>query len=92
MDIYLTDQMIDEQYYHEDISSNYSNNWVEKKKAIQLKVQKNNIFNKLNLSLGIGYLYWEKAGFNPYSTTNQNIDELEDIEKLSFSFGLNLNM
>ena len=88
----LTEQMIYEQYYDEDISSNYSNNWVEKKKAIQLKVQKKNIFNKLNLSLGIGYLYWEKAGFNPYSTNNQNIDELEDIKKLSFSFGLNLNM
>ena len=48
------------------------------------------------MSLGIGYLHWENAGFNPYSMINYDedaiLDELEDIEKLSFSFGLNLNM
>ena len=32
-------------------------------------------FVKLNMSLGIGYLHWEKAGFNPYSMIDQNIDE-----------------
>ena len=92
----LTDQMIDEQYYHEDISSDNSNEWIEAKKMIQFKVQKNNIFNKLNLSLGIGYLHWENAGFDPYSAINYDedaaLDELKDIEKISFYFGLNLNM
>ena len=88
----LTDQMIIDQYKNGYIPDRFSDELIENKKTIQLKVQKNNIFNKLNLSLGIGYLYWEKAGFNPYSTSNQNIDELEDIEKISFSIGLNLNM
>ena len=92
----LTDQMIIDQYENGYIPDRFSNKLVEKKNTFQVIIQRNNIFQKLNMSLGIGYLYWKNAGFNPYSMINYDEDtilnELKDIEKLSFSLGLNLNM
>ena len=74
----ITDQMIVDQYatkYFERFSG-----IVEKRKLIDFALKKN-IYKYFEISIGINYVAWQNAGFDPTMTENNS---LENIEKRSF--------
>ena len=84
----LTDQMLADAY--EDIFYERYADIVEKKQiASMVAIRK--IFSNLEMHFGFDIINWGNAGFEPYNDPIGSLNELKDVNKISFSLGMYYN-
>ena len=84
----LTDQMLTDAY--DDIFYERYSGIVEKKEiASMVAIRK--IFSNLEIHFGFDIINWSNAGFEPYNDPIGSLNELEDVNKISFSIGMYYN-
>ena len=83
----LTDEMINNQYSNDNDDFIRFEDGYEKISTLQISISKY-IYKALNAKVGVDFIDWENAGFDPNSLNNSN---LIDIKKESFFICLSYN-
>tara|TARA_B100000674_G_scaffold496194_1_gene525705 strand:+ start:52 stop:1485 length:1434 start_codon:yes stop_codon:yes gene_type:complete len=83
----LTDEMVNNQYSNDNDDFIRFEDGHEKISTLQISISKD-IYKALNAKIGVDFIDWENAGFNPNTLNNSN---LFDIKKESFFLCLSYN-
>lgn len=83
----LTDEMVNNQYSNDNDDFIRFDDGYEKISNLEISINKH-VYRGLNAKIGVDFIDWENAGFNPNNLNNSN---LRDIKKESFFICLSYN-